>query len=479
MTAIGVDIGTSVVKAVRFTDDCTPVATASLAMAVTRRHPGWAEQDLGEVWSAVEQVVGQVATQDVGLVAVTAQGDGCWLVDAAGEPTRPAMLWNDGRASAIVDRWQSDGLLDQIFAATGSYGNSGLANAQLAWLAEHEPAAVEAAATLLSAGSWAWLRLTGQRGLHISDACNPLLNATSATYDLGLLEQLDIGWAARLLPEVASNPVSALLPDVAARLGLRAGTPVALGPYDVVASALGLGAVQVGAGYGILGTTLCIGAVAEDPALTRSPSGMSLATGWGRRWLLAYATLAGTGVLEWACRLLGVSSAGDLVALAATSTTSEPLLALPYLSPAGERAPFRDGRARGALLGLTLDHTQADVARAVLEGLSLAVRDCLVASGQHPTTLALCGGGSRSDSWCQLLADVTGTTVRTADQDEVGARGAVLAGLVATGYFKDVDEAVEHLTPGRVFRPDDAATARFDAMYERFLEARRSGTARA
>ena len=279
-----------------------------------------------------------------------------------------------------------------------------------------------------------------------------------------------------MLPPVLANPVAELLPDVASRLGLRAGTAVALGPYDVVASALGMGAVHVGDGYGILGTTLCIGAVAGDPALDRAPAGMSLSTGWGSRWLVAYATLAGTGVLDWAARLVGVDTAAELVALAATSTTDVPPLLLPYLSPAGERAPFRDSHARGGLLGLTLEHTPPDVARGVLEGLSLAVRDCLVASGQHPETLAVCGGGSRSAAWCQLLADVTGTTVRTSDVDEVGARGAVLAGLVSVGRFRDVDAAVADLEPGEVFVPEVLAGQRFGPLYERFLQARERGT---
>src|SRR5439155_21453342 len=130
--------------------------------------------------------------------------------------------------------------------------------------------------------------------------------------------------------------------------------------------------------------------------LDRAPAGMALRTGWDERWLLAYATLAGTGVLEWGRQQLGLGSAADLAALAATSTHPRPPLVLPYLSPAGERAPFRDASARGAFVGLTLEHTQADVARAMIEGLSLAVKDCLVSTGQAPSTLRVCGGGSRS-----------------------------------------------------------------------------------
>jgi erythritol kinase len=481
VSSIGIDVGTSVVKAVRFGPDGSVEASSSLPTAVSRPRTGWSEQDPLLLWEAVRSVVADVASGQVDLVAVTAMGDGCWLVDADGQPARDAVLWNDSRAAEVVDRWERAGLLHDVFAVTGSYGNSGLATPILSWLAENEPAVIAGADTLVSAGSWVWLRLTGRRALHVSDACNPLLDAVSGTYDLELLERLGLGWAGRLLPDVVSgiDAVAAILPDVATQLGLPAGTPVALGPYDVVASVLGIGAVSVGSGFGILGTTLCVGAVSAGPARDRVPAGMSLSTGWPGRWLLAYGTLAGTGVLDWAARLLGVPSAADLVALATTSTTEQPPLVLPYLSPAGERAPFRDAAARGAVLGLTMEHTAADVARGVVDGLSLAVKDCLVASGESPETLAVCGGGSRSAAWCQSLADATRAIVRTADQDEVGARGAVLSGLISAERRPDVDAAVAELSWGRTFRPRSAEAQRFDASYERFVAARTTGATRA
>lgn len=470
------------VKAVRFSAAGEPEAVAAVRAVVDRPRPGWAEQDMTAVWAAVAQVTVQVAPADgdVELVAVTAQGDGCWLVDADGQPVRPALLWSDARSAATVAAWQAAGLLDEAFAVTGSYGNSGLAHAELAWLAEHEPRTVERAASLLSCGSWVYLQLTGRRALEVSDACNPLLDATTGAYAVPLLQHLGVGWAERLLPEVVSGSaaVGALLPDPAERLGLAAGMPVVLGPYDVVASALGVGAVAAGQGFAVLGTTLCVGAVTTDPVLDRVPSGMALTTGWPQRWLLAYATLSGTEVLEWARRLLGVGSAADLVALAATARRGAPApLVLPYLSPAGERAPFLDASARGAVLGLSEHHEPADLARGVLEGLSLAVRDCLVASGQQPSTLAVCGGGARSDGWCQLLADVTGTVVTRTDQDQVGARGAVLSGSVATGRYPTVDAAAATVTAGRSFAPSSDG-GRYDALYERYLAARELGVAR-
>lgn len=485
MAVVGVDAGTSMVKAVRFDAQGRAERTACVPTAVRRPSAGWSEQDMDEVWAAVRQVVRDVAPADgvVDAVCVTAQGDGCWLVDADGQPTRPAVLWNDARAAAVVDDWERAGLLQEAFSVTGSYGNAGLAHAQLAWLARCDDPGLAAATTLLSCGSWVYLRLTGERALHESDASNPFLDAVSGEPAQDLCDRLGIGWAVELLPQVLDgrSAPAPLLADVAEQLGLRSGTPVVLGPYDVPATALGVGAVHPGDGFAVLGTTLCVGRMADAPGVSRPASGMSLRTGYPDRWLLAYATLAGTEVLDWACALLGVPTAGDLVRLATDGTADlHPPLVLPYLSPAGERAPFRDPLAAGAVLGLRLGHGPADLARGVLEGLSLAVRDCLLAAGGRPASLAVCGGGARSPGWCALLADACGLPVVATEQDQVGALGAVLAGRLALEPGRDLGGLVAvDVRPGRTYEPDPAGTERFEELYDRFLAARTEGAARA
>ena len=134
---------------------------------------------------------------------------------------------------------------------------------------------------------------------------------------------------------------------------------------------------------------------------------MTLPMGDDGRWLLAYATMTGTETLHWAVRMLGLQDVAALAALAGGATRRDPPLLLPYLSPAGERSPFLDTRVRGSLLGLDLRHTAADVARAVFDGLTLAVLDCVGAAG-HPARVALSGGGARSTSWCQDICDALG-----------------------------------------------------------------------
>lgn len=486
MAVIGVDAGTSTVKAVLFDEAWAVVSSAARPMAVDRPRPGWAEQDPDQVWGAVQAVLGEVAGaaavlgHQVRLVAVTAQGDGCWLVDRAGRPTRPAMLWNDARASEVVEQWDGQGLLQLAFERTGSWGFAGLAHAQLAWLAREEPDVLAASRTVLSCGSWLHHRLTGRRVLDVSEASNPFLRADGGGYDLDLLDRLGLPFVAPLLPDVVTQDTRAapLRADVGAALGLPAGTPVVLAPYDVVTTAIGLGVVGPSSAMAVLGTTLAVGVISQDAALDRVPTGSALDLGLDGSWMLLYATLAGTEVLDWGRRLLGLPDVGALMGLAATAQpTSRTPLVLPYLSPAGERTPFRDSAARGALLGLDLEHTGADVALGLVQGLSFTVADCLRACGRTPELLAVSGGGARSDLWCQTLADTCGLVVERGAAEQVGALGAALLGLSEVTVTQlDPSAAVG---PGTRFEPETLAVRRMQEANERFLAARLAGSHRA
>lgn len=483
MPGIGIDAGTSAVKAVLFDDDWACLRTATRAVDVQRPHPGWSEQDPDAVWAAVVAVVREVADgARVDSLSVTAQGDGCWLIDEAGRPVRAAMLWNDARATGEVDRWDGDGLLDEAFDRTGSWGFAGLAHAQLAWLAAHEPHVVAAADTLLSCGSWLFLQLTGRRALEVSDASNPFLAADGSGYAVDLLDRLGLAWVQPLLPEVVRGParVSELGAAAADALGLPAGVPVVLAPYDVVTTAIGSGAIAQTSAMAVLGTTLAVGVVVPDAQLGRERSGSALDLGLDGRWMLLYGTLAGTEVLAWTQRLLGLASVAALVDLAGTAEPGRGPLVLPYLSPGGERTPFRDPLARGAVLGLDLEQRPADVARGVLEGLTLAVADCLRASGRRPSTVAVSGGGARSDLWCQLLADACGAPVERGTSDQIGALGASLAAAVELGRYAGIDDAVRAaVVVGRVFEPDADQVTRLSQAAERYRAARATGAHRA
>jgi erythritol kinase len=477
MPVICVDAGTTVIKAVGYGDSGAEAAVSRVATTVSRPAPGWAEQDMAAVWDAVARTVRETAAKldgDVDFVAITAQGDGVWLVDPAGEPTGPAILWNDGRAGATVDAWTRSGVAANAFRVNGTTAASGLPHAILTWLGEHDPDRVARSAANLTCGGWIFSRMTGLLAADESDASAPFMDLRARRYSPELLALFGLEWAERLLPELLDDTrrVAGLTADAGARLGLPAGTPVVMAPYDIASTALGAGAVRPGQACSILGTTLSTETVVTEPGLDGDPVGITIALPGG--YLRAFPTFAGTEVIQWACRLLGLGGPAELGELAARSAPGANGLAfLPYLSPAGERSPFSDPLARGSFMGLSFEHDREHVARAVFEGLTLVIQDCLAATGSRPHELRVCGGGAANDFWLRMISDVTGLPVFRSSDSEVGARGAFLVGLAATGAVPGIeDAAARHVRLRAAVQPDPDA---YQGAYRDFLALREGG----
>ncbi len=433
------------------------------------------------VCSTVELVLSQSAVDAEAIdgIVTTAQGDGVWLVDAEGKPTGPAILWNDGRATDIVGRWHAGGVLDQAFRQSGSVSYAGLPNAIWRWLAEHNPDRLTRSRWSLTCNGWLHLQLTGSIAADLSDASNPFFNLVDHHYSTELLRLFEADIYGHLLPPVSQAPQSTLRADLAKRFGLREGTPVLMAPYDIAATATGCGSTRPGDGCLILGTTICAEVIVTDPQLDGSPAGTTLAlapsAGGESLFLRAMPTLTGCEALDWIAATLGFADLDTLSSLAADAPLgASNLVFLPYLSPAGERSPFLAPSARGSLLGISLEHTRADIARAVFEGLSFVIRDCLTAAAPAmPQRLTVCGGGSRSDLWCQLIADVCGCEVLRPLASEIGARGAFLHALVASGAASSLEKAISHCpVETRSFFPRPPYAHCYDQLFGRFVSLR-------
>ena len=477
MSVIGVDLGTSRIKAVRYDEEWVEADSCAEDAVVGRPAPGHSEQDMADVWAGLVRVVRTVAERspdDVALIAVTAQGDGCWLIDDDGNPAGQALLWNDARATDLVDGWEADGTLQRAFDINGCFGFAGVASSQLRWLQENSPQVIERATTLLSCGGWAYFKLTGRRAIDDSEAANPFFDTRKRQYDDRILDLYGISQLRRLLPEAVrgKDRVAPLLGDVAREIGLAEGTPVVVAPYDVASMATGSGAHRPGDAFAILGTTLCNGLVSDDPRLDRPGNGMSLPAPEEGGWLLTYPTMVGTEVIGWCQRLLGLDQPGDVIRLADQSDRSRAPMVLPYLSTAGERSPFLDPRARGAILGLDVSHTREELAAGIVDGLSMAVKDCVMSAGSA-SMVAISGGGARSVSWCQVIADAVGVPVTLPDVEEIGARGAALVGAYEVGMFDSLHDAVTAaVRPRQVLQPDPERTKVLADRYEQFLQVR-------
>ncbi|GAB3550723.1 FGGY-family carbohydrate kinase [Arthrobacter tumbae] len=478
MTAIAVDAGTTMIKAVGYDDAGREAVVVRRSTLVTHPEPGWAEQDMAAVWKAVAESIREVAarlTEPVDFLAITGQGDGSWLVDDAGNPTGPAILWNDGRAASIVEQWRSEGVLGRTYRTNGSLSFAGLPNAILTWLSKHDPERLEASEASLTCNGYLFLKLTGVAAVDNSDGAAPFMDVRAREYSQELFEAYAMEWAADLMPPILrdadrSRPLSA---EGAAHVGLPLGIHVVMASYDIAATAIGAGAVLPGQACSILGTTLCTEMVVDRIDTTGVPAGLTVGLGVEDRYLRALPTLAGGEVIQWACTLLNCATPIDFTDLAANSSPGAGgLMFLPYLSPAGERAPFLDSEARGSFLGLSLEHGRPEVARAVLEGLTFVIRDCLEAGSAVPTELRVCGGGAENAVWLQLIATMTGVPVRKLADSEIGARGAFILGLVATGASRSIEDAVAaHVRISSMWEPG-AERQFYNELYRDFLTLR-------
>ncbi|MGW1954795.1 FGGY family carbohydrate kinase [Streptomyces sp. NPDC001920] len=460
---VGIDVGTSTVKAAAFDHTGRELAVASRPVDLTL-HDGVVEQDMDEVYGAVVAVLAEVTArvpEPVELAGLTGQGDGVWLVDAEGRPVRPAASWMDGRAHELLARWLADGTFETVFRRTGSAMFPGCPGPLLAWLDSREPKALDAAKAALYCKDMVFQRLTGAGpATDVSDASMPFLDPRTRTYDNRVVELLGLTRRRGLLAPV-SDPIAT------ARTrgeGLPPGTRISNGPYDLPACALGAGVTSPGDGLLIVGTCLASLVATTDLDLTGEPAGLYISTDRPGYWLRAMPAMVGTAALDWVLSTTGVRHEEVDGLLAETPPGAHGVRVLPYFAPSGERAPFVEPRLRAELTGVCLESTKADLIRATCEGIGFAARHCLEAAGLTGS-LAVCGGGTRSPAWMRLLADVLGRPLRVVE-GEVGARGAVLA--AASRFGLDLDTAA-WTEPTALVEPDAERAAYYARAYQDHL----------
>ena len=438
---IGIDLGTSNIKAVAFSPTGEALAIAS--RRPTLRHVGRdrVEQDFEEVVAAVGAVVSEVRVATGATptaIGITGQGDGLWLLDESGYAVRPAISWLDGRGNATLQRWMDSGVYEAVFRRNANAIFPGCHAPFMAVLAEHEPEALEAAATASYLKDGILQRLTGARVTDASDASLPFLDIRTRQYDFEILRLLGLERYARLLAPVMPTPGKAFALNAAgaALTGLPAGLPVHAGPFDLPACAIGAGVDKVGDGLIIVGTTLACEVLVDRIDTAAEPMGMTLCMPEPGRWMRAVPAMVGTASLDWVLSLVGAKPDALEELLAQSEPGARGVTALPYFSATGERAPFCDVAARGQLSGLTMATSRADLITAVCESVAYAARHCIEAAGLTGR-LSICGGGASSRVWCQMIADVLQAPLHVARRPEVGARGAALAAMDVIGIAHD------------------------------------------
>ncbi len=481
---LGIDAGTSLVKAVLFDFSGQELGSGSRKVAVESPLPSWAQQSPEFVWeataAAIKDAVRQAAIgrDEIAVIGPSGQGDGAWMIDEAGNPLNPTPLWNDGRASDVISDWEKAGTLAQVFEINGTQLWSGASAPVLAWLRENDPQNFSKAATLFCCKDWIKFKLTGTVTTDESDGSIPFFNMVDRRYDDKLLEIVGLEELKPKLAEVVpSHEIIGEVTAEAARVtGLSEGIPVVSGMLDVAANAIGAGVISTGQALSIIGTTSLNMVVLGNASFEPLGIGATTCHGVSDRWMRILGAMTGTPNLDWYINVMGESFKNeaaeknlDLFTLLEQAVDHSPVgsqgvIFHPFLF--GERAPFVNPNARAGFFGIHLNTTNNDLLRAIYEGIALSSRDCYEKIGKNLTEVTLVGGGSRSRNWCQTLADAVGCRMVVPGGNQFGALGAAIAGAVGIGVFEDFESALEKcLKVERIYEPSPKNSKKYDDLY--------------
>jgi len=443
MPLLGIDLGTSEVKACLLDEEGQVLATATRPLPLQQPQPLWSEQDPHAWWEAADGCVQALRSdghdlQGVRGIGIAGQMHGAVLLDAQRRALRPAILWNDGRSGAECSELEAR--VPTLHALTGNLAMPGFTAPKLLWVRRHEPAVFAALRLVLLPKDWLVLRLTGQASTDMSDASGTLwLDVARRRWSEEMLQAcgLTLGQVPSL--HEGTQAVGTVLPEVAQRWGLARECVVAAGAGDNAGAAVGLGCTEVGSGFVSIGTSGVAFLVSDGyrPEPARAVHAFCHAV--PRRWHQMGVMLSAAASLNWAAAALRLGSAAHLLAQSESVTprrAAHAPLFLPYL--AGERTPHNDVGASGVFFGLRAAHEPADLAHAVAEGVCFGLADCLAAVDAARTArsgLHAVGGAARNERLLVLLASAAGLPLQAVDNAQhAAARGAgLLAQAAARG----------------------------------------------
>ena len=456
---IGIDLGTSGVKAILLNEQGEVVASQTEKLTVSRPHPLWSEQDPEQWWLATDRALKALSKQHslstVKALGIAGQMHGATLLDSQQQVLRPAILWNDGRCGEECALLEA--MVPQSRAITGNLMMPGFTAPKLLWVQRHEPAVFHQVAKVLLPKDYLRLRMTGEFASDMSDAAGTMwLDVEKRDWSDVMLNAC--GLTRDHMPALfeGSEITGRLLPDVAMAWDMPAVSVVA-GGGDNAAGAVGVGMVNADQAMLSLGTSGVYFAV-SDGFLSKPESAVhSFCHALPERWHLMSVMLSAASCLDWAANLTGLVTVPALIdAAQQADDAADPVWFLPYLS--GERTPHNNPQAKGVFFGLTHQHGPSELARAVLEGVGYALADgmdVVHACGVKPRSITLIGGGARSAYWRQMLADICGLQLDYRTGGDVGpALGAARLAQIAMNPERSLAGLLPQLPLEQTHMPD-------------------------
>ena len=436
---LGIDLGTSSVKALLVDDEQRILAEASEPLTVNRPHPSWSEQAPREWLDATSRAIGRLrsmaptpfsAVRGIGL---SGQMHGATLLDEQLRVLRPAILWNDGRSERECAELEARERESRTI--TGNVAMAGFTAPKLLWVARHEPDVFARTSQVLLPKDWLRLQMSGELASDVSDASGTLwLDVGRRQWSETMLEAC--GLSTRNVPRVfeGTEPTGTLRRDIADNWGLSRSTVIAAGGGDNAAGAVGVGVIHPGQALLSMGTSGVLFLVTDRFAPSPAGGVHAFCHCVPSRWHQMSVMLSAASCLTWLAGTTGARDEGTLLAeVEAQEPEPSPVLFLPYLS--GERTPHNDPRARGVFFGLTHSTSRAQLARAVLEGVAFGFADGLQAlrdAGGATVEITVIGGGAKSDLWTRIVASALGESIIVRERAELGpAFGAARLGRLA------------------------------------------------
>jgi L-xylulokinase len=482
---MGVDCGSTAIKAAVFDETGATLAVASRKVVAIRPAPGHVEQDLDQLWesaaAAMREAVERSARTagEIGAIGVTGHGDGLYLADRAGKPLGHGIMSVDSRGFEIVAGWRSAGLLERAVALTAQQPYPYAAITLLAWLKRHRPDRFAAIGHVMFCKDWIRYRLTGAIATDPTEASTSFTDPHSQSYNTAILELFGLPEIATALPPIRpiAGVVGAVTPDAAAQAGVRAGTPVSGGLHDVTASAVGLGNLDAGS-LSVTAGTFSINEVLSS-TLVVDPRWAARAGLKPGQWMNMAISPASSNNVDWYLQQAYRSELAETAARGASvwdviGADLDPVPALddPLFHPFLYGSPYEE-RASAGFFGLHSWHDRAHMLRAVIEGAVFNHRThaLALASAFPLERAAVTGGGSSTPRLAQLFADVLGMPVDIPEAREVGALGVAIVAGVGVGVYPSLEAGVaKTCRVSARYAPDTARHAAYRARYARYAE---------
>lgn len=484
---IGIDVGTSGTKTAIYNEAGVPIASYTAEYPLYQPHNGWAEQNPLDWWEAVclglntVMSSASITPDEVSGIGISGQMHGLVMLDKDGKVLRNSIIWCDQRTAKECEEIEDRVTHKRLIEITANPALTGFTASKILWVRNNEPEIYEKCAHILLPKDYIRYMLTGEFATEVSDASGmQLLDIPNRCWSDEVLSKLDIDKA--LLAKVYESPeITGVLTQRAAELtGLKAGIPVVGGAGDNAAAAVGTGTVCDGRAFVTVGTSGVVFAHTNTPTIDPLGRVHTFCCAVPGAWHVMGVTQGAGLSLKWFVEnyctpeihdagVRGVDKyvVTDQIA-AEAGIGAHKLIYLPYLM--GERTPHLDPNCRGVFFGLSAMHNRGDMVRAVMEGVTYSLADCLAVfsdMGLVTESLAACGGGGKSPLWRQMMADTFGKPIRTLETSEGAALGVAILAGVGTGIYSSVPEACDAIIKTKKTQsPIDANVAEYQKYYE-------------